>query len=188
MQVIDIVFIAFGLAMDAFAVSICRGLKVKKVSWKYSVSTAFVFGLFQALMPLAGYLAGKQFESYITGIDHWIAFGLLGIIGINLIKESFDKEDDDISCNEDISFKELLLMGIATSIDALAIGVAFAFLKINIITAVIIIGIITFVLSLSGVYIGNLFGNKLKKGAEILGGVILIAIGIKILLEHLGIL
>ena len=188
MQVIDIVFIAFGLAMDAFAVSICRGLKVRKVSWKYSVSTAFVFGLFQALMPLIGYLAGKQFEGYITGIDHWIAFGLLGIIGINLIKESFDKEEDDAACDEDISFKELLLMGIATSIDALAIGVTFAFLKINIITAIIIIGIITFVLSLSGVYIGNLFGSKLKKGAEVLGGIILIAIGIKILLEHLGIL
>lgn len=182
----NIVLIAVGLAMDAFAVSICRGLKVKEVSMGYSLSTASMFGLFQAMMPVIGFFAGRYFEKYITSIDHWLAFGLLAIIGINLIKESFAKEEE-VYCDNN-SFKELLLMAIATSIDALAVGISFAFLKTDIVSAALIIGIVTFGFSLTGVYVGHFFGSKLKSKAEILGGLILIGIGLKILFEHLGVL
>lgn len=182
----DIVLIAIGLAMDAFAVSICRGLKVREVELNYSLTTALMFGFFQAMMPFIGYFAGRYFEKYITSIDHWLAFGLLALIGINLIKESLAKEEE--LCCENDSFRELLLMAIATSIDALAIGISFAFLKIDIFFAALVIGIITFGFSLVGVYVGHFFGSKLKSKAEMFGGLILIGIGIKILLEHLGVL
>ena len=193
MQVIDIVFIAFGLAMDAFAVSICRGLKVKKVSWKYSVSTAFVFGLFQALMPLVGYLAGKQFESYITGIDHWIAFILLGLIGGKMLIESIKDIKSGGETNikteceiDEFSYKKLIILAIATSIDALAVGISFAVLNVSIIPSIITIGITTFVLSFFAVFLGKKLGEYMQNYAELLGGIILIFIGAKILIEHLS--
>jgi putative Mn2+ efflux pump MntP len=171
--------------MDAFAVSICKGLSMKKMSYKNAVITGCFFGGFQALMPLLGYLLGKQFEKYIVSIDHWIAFILLSIIGINMIKESRNTcEIPDDSFN----IKSMTLLALATSIDALAIGVTFAFLQVNIIPAVAMIGIITFSFSFAGVKIGNLFGAKFQSKAETVGGAILIAMGLKILLEHLGII
>jgi putative Mn2+ efflux pump MntP len=185
MKIIEIIALAIGLAMDAFAVSICKGLSVKKVQVKHYFITAAYFGGFQALMPLIGYLLGISFQNMISNIDHWVAFVLLTIIGINMIKESFSKEEN---VNDSFSFKEMLPLAIATSIDALAVGVTFAFLKVNIILAVVLIGVITFVFSMLGIKIGKVFGNKYKNKAELLGGVVLILLGIKILLEHVGIL
>ncbi|HOQ38115.1 MAG TPA: manganese efflux pump MntP family protein [Acetivibrio sp.] len=182
---IELLIIAVGLSMDAFAVAICKGLSMKKMSYKNAVITGCFFGGFQALMPLLGYLLGKQFEKYIVSIDHWIAFILLSIIGINMIKESRNTcEIDDGSFN----IKSLTMMAFATSIDALAVGVTFAFLQVNIIPAVTMIGITTFSLSFAGVKIGNLFGAKLQSKAEIVGGVILVGMGLKILLEHIGVI
>lgn len=186
MGILEIFFVGVGLAMDAFAVSICKGLSMKKIDYKKTVIIALYFGIFQAVMPIIGYFLGTTFESLVTQIDHWIAFILLGIIGINMIKEAFSKESENV--NDKVDFKTMIILAIATSIDALAIGITFAFFKTNLILAVIIIGIITFVLSLIGVKIGNKFGNKYEKKAEIFGGVILILIGVKILIEHLGII
>ena len=186
MGVIEIFFLAIGLAMDAFAVSICKGLSMKKMEWKKAIITALYFGIFQALMPVIGYLLGVGFEEKITSIDHWIAFGLLSIIGINMIKEAFeDKQDEE---NDSVDFKSMIVLAVATSIDALAVGITFAFLRVNVIFSVIIIGIITFIISMCGVKIGNVFGDKYEAKAEIAGGTILILLGLKILLEHLGIL
>jgi putative Mn2+ efflux pump MntP len=182
---IELLIIAVGLSMDAFAVAICKGLSMKKMSYKNAVITGFFFGGFQALMPLLGYLLGKQFKDYIVSIDHWIAFILLSVIGINMIKES--RNTCEIP-DDSFDIKGMTLLALATSIDALAIGVTFAFLQVEIIPAVAMIGIITFTFSFAGVKIGNLFGAKLQSKAEITGGVILIAIGLKILLEHLGII
>ncbi|HOM02938.1 MAG TPA: manganese efflux pump MntP family protein [Acetivibrio sp.] len=184
---IELLIIAVGLSMDAFAVAICKGLSMKKMSYRNAIITGCFFGGFQAFMPLLGYLLGTQFKSYITSIDHWIAFGLLSIIGINMIKESrntcevYDEDDS-------FSLKSLTMMAFATSVDALAIGVTFAFLQVNIIPAVTMIGITTFTFSFAGVKIGNVFGEKFQSKAEVAGGFILIAMGCKILLEHLGIL
>lgn len=177
---------AVGLSMDAFAVAVCKGLAMKKLSVKKALIIALWFGGFQALMPTLGYLLGTGFESYVTAIDHWIAFVLLGLIGANMIKEALSKEEENASDAVDI--KTMFLLAVATSIDALAVGVTYAFLQVQIIPAVTFIGVITFALSLAGVKIGNVFGLRFKAKAEISGGVILILMGIKILLEHLQLL
>ncbi len=186
MGFLQVFLIGVGLSMDAFAVAVCKGLNMKKIDYKYTVLIAFFFGGFQALMPLIGWLLGVQFESYIVSIDHWIAFFLLSFIGGNMIKESFGEEEEEGGITYDL--KELFMLAIATSIDALAVGITFAFLRVNIVSSIIIIGITTFFLSMVGVGIGNRFGAKYKNKAEFAGGVILILIGLKILLEHLGIL
>lgn len=189
MGVVELLLIGIGLSMDAFAVSICKGLKMKKVNKVHCAVIALFFGGFQALMPLIGWTLGKQFESYITSIDHWIAFVLLALIGGNMVRESRQKEEEEVEkCESKLNIKELFLLAIATSIDALAVGITFAFLKVNIIPAIAIIGITTFIISAIGVFVGNIFGSKYKDKAELAGGMILILIGIKILLEHLGIL
>lgn len=169
--------------MDAFAVSVCKGLAMQKVTIKKAALVGMWFGGFQALMPAAGYILGIQFKDKITSIDHWIAFGLLGLIGFNMIRESFSGEEKE--ADESLDFKTMLLLAVATSIDALAVGVTFAFLQVNILAAVSFIGAITFLLSVMGVKIGNVFGSRYKSKAELAGGIILIILGIKILLEHL---
>lgn len=186
MGAIEILLISIGLAMDAFAVSVCKGLAMKKMSWKKAIIIGLYFGAFQAIMPTIGFFLGTTFERFITNVDHWIAFILLVGIGINMVKETFDKESENRNDNVDV--KTMLVLSIATSIDALAIGITFACLKIHIVMPVITIGLITFIISVIGVKIGNRFGNKYEKKAEIMGGVILILLGIKILLEHLGII
>lgn len=186
MTIIEIVLIAIGVAMDAFAVSICKGLSMKKMSWKKALIVGAYFGIFQGIMPIIGYFLGSTFESLVTQIDHWIAFVLLTLIGANMLKEAFEKDCDN--CNDSVDFKTMLLLAIATSIDALAIGISFAFLQTNIILSALVITFITFAVCVIGVKIGNKFGNKYERKAETLGGLILILMGIKILLEHLGII
>jgi len=186
MGAIEILLISIGLAMDAFAVSVCKGLAMKKMSWKKAIIIGLYFGIFQAVMPVIGYFLGTTFERFITNVDHWVAFILLVGIGINMVKEAFDKESENR--NDNVDMKTMLVLSIATSIDALAIGITFACLKIHIVMPVITIGLITFIISVIGVKIGNQFGDKYGKKAEIMGGVILILLGIKILLEHLGII
>lgn len=186
MNLYEIILISIGLAMDAFAVSICKGLSMKKINWKSTLIIAIYFGLFQAIMPVFGYLLGSSFSVIVQKIDHWIAFILLAIIGGNMIKES--KDDETEKRNDKVDFKTMIILAIATSIDALAVGVTFAFFKVNIILSISIIGLITFILSFVGVIIGNKFGDKFQNKAEFTGGIILIFIGLKILLEHLGIL
>lgn len=183
MTIWELIIIAIGLSMDAFAVAVCKGLAVKKVEYRHSVIVGAYFGGFQALMPLIGFLVGIQFQAMITAIDHWIAFVLLLIIGGNMIKESRG-EDEDL--DDSFSFKTMFPLAIATSIDALAIGVTFAFLKVNIVWAISLIGVITFILSGIGVKIGNSFGVKYKSRAEMLGGIVLILLGTKILIDHIG--
>ena len=178
----ELLVIAIGLSMDAFAVSICKGLSMRKMNWKNAVLAGIYFGGFQSLMPLLGYFLGSRFKDYIVSVDHWIAFILLAIIGASMIKES--KESDE-EVNDSFDFKTMLVLAIATSIDALAIGVTFAFLSVNIVPAVSFIGVITFTLSVIGIKIGNVFGSKFKSKAELAGGFILIIMGIKILIEHL---
>lgn len=185
MSFIELFLIAVGLSMDAFAVSVCKGLSVKRLSPKHALLVGIYFGGFQFLMPVIGYLLGFRFEHIITNIDHWIAFVLLAFIGGNMIKESFGKSEE---LNDDFSFKTMLMMAVATSIDALAVGITFAFLSVRILPAAGLIGITTFIISGAGIYIGNVFGAKYKSKAELAGGVILILIGVKILLEHLGII
>lgn len=181
----ELLSLAVGLSMDAFAVSICKGLSVNRVRPKHMLICGLYFGGFQMLMPLIGYLLGVNFRSMIASVDHWIAFVLLSLIGANMLRESFSKDKDE---NVDASFgvKTMLLMAVATSIDALAVGVTFAFLEVNIVPAVSFIGITTFVFSAAGVLIGNIFGTKWKNKAEFAGGAILILIGLKILIEHLA--
>jgi len=182
----ELMVIAVALSMDAFAVAVCKGLSVKEYSIKHSFVAGGYFGTFQALMPLIGYLLGTQFAAHIIQFDHWIAFVLLSIIGINMIRESRCCTVSDASCS--FGFKRMTILSLATSIDALAIGVTFAFLKVSIVPAVITIGITTFAISFVGVKIGSVFGVKYKSKAELAGGIILILMGIKILLEHLGII
>ncbi len=184
MGFIELLSLAVGLSMDAFAVSICKGLSVIKVRPKHMLICGLYFGGFQALMPLIGYLLGVSFKSLIASVDHWIAFVLLALIGANMIREAFSKDADE---DVDASFgvKTMLLMAVATSIDALAVGVTFAFLDVSIAPAVSFIGIVTLVFSAAGVLIGNIFGAKWKNKAEFAGGAILILIGLKILIEHL---
>ena len=190
MHLLELLLLAIGLSMDAFAVSVCKGLSVKKAGLKQSAICGAWFGGFQGLMPLIGYFLGTLFAEAIEAFDHWVAFGLLVIIGINMLKEAFEKECD--CCNEknaDFSPKTMLVMAIATSIDALAVGISLAMAgNVNIVAAVVLIGVTTFLLSGLGVKIGNLFGNRFEKKAQIAGGVILILLGVKILLEHLGVL
>jgi putative Mn2+ efflux pump MntP len=171
--------------MDAFAVAVCKGLSVKALRPRHALLAGLWFGGFQFLMPVIGWLLGVRFESLIQSVDHWIAFGLLVIIGLSMIRESRGKAEE---LNDDFGFKTMLLLAVATSIDAFAVGITFAFLGVEIVPAVLIIGLITFLLSAVGVKIGNVFGEKFKAKAEILGGVVLILMGTKILLEHLGLL
>lgn len=186
MSLAELFIIAVGLSMDAFAVSVCKGLSVQKMKLNHALTCGIYFGGFQGLMPLIGYLLGSQFESMITNIDHWIAFILLGIIGFNMIKES--REDDCENLDSSFGVKAMIPLAIATSIDALAVGVTFAFLRVNIVWAVTFIGVVTFTLSSIGVKVGNVFGMKYKSKAEFAGGLILILMGTKILLEHIGFL
>lgn len=183
MKLFELFFISIGLAMDAFAVSICKGLSMKKMNWKKAIIIGLYFGFFQGLMPVIGYFLGSRFETIVTNVDHWIAFILLSIIGGNMIKESRAVETE--YCNDDISFKTMLMLAIATSIDALAVGITFAFLKVNFVLSISMIGVVTFILSIIGVKIGNKFGDKYENKAEMLGGCILIIMGIKILVQHL---
>ena len=185
MGIIELIILSIGLAMDAFAVAVCKGLSMPKMSWKKGLIIGGYFGIFQALMPLIGYMLGVNFQENIQSVDHWIAFILLCIIGLNMLKEAVSKETE--KSNDSIKFKDMLILAIATSIDALAVGITFAFLKANILLAVILIGVITFIISVSGVKIGNIFGDKYEKKAELAGGIILILLGIKILLEHLNV-
>lgn len=185
MGLVDLFVIAVGLSMDAFAVAICKGLSVKKVSVKHGLIVGLYFGGFQAVMPLLGYLLGSGFAKYIEAFDHWVAFILLGIIGINMIRESREKEEE---LNASFGLKAMLPMAVATSIDALAVGISFAFMRVQIGWAVLFIGVTTFTLSAIGVKLGNLFGAKYKSKAELFGGIVLILLGTKILLEHLGVL
>ena len=182
LSIIELILIGISLSMDAFAVSICKGLSVGKIKPKHMLTAGIWFGGFQALMPLIGFALGSTFEKYITSIDHWVAFILLGIIGFNMIKESREEEE-----NQDASFgfKAMLVLAIATSIDALAVGITFAFLKVDVILAVTIIGITTFLFSAAGIKIGSVFGDKYKSKAEFFGGAVLICLGLKILIEHL---
>ena len=185
MSILEILLLGIGLSMDAFAVSICKGLSTKKLQIKHYLIIGAWFGGFQALMPTIGYFLGSTFEQYITAFDHWVAFVLLAAIGANMIKESFSKEESET--NSSFAFKTMLLM--ATSIDALAVGITFALLPdVNVPLAVCLIGVTTFVCSAAGLKIGNLFGLRYKAKAELAGGIILILIGLKILLEHLGVI
>ena len=189
MTFFELFLIGIGLSMDAFAVSICKGLSMQKIDKKYTLCIGLFFGGFQALMPLTGYLLGNQFSGYIERFDHWIAFVLLAMIGFNMIKESREEEEEEEKPYAGINFKELLILAVATSIDALAVGITFALLPdVNVPLAVCLIGITTFVCSAAGLKVGNLFGLKYKAKAELAGGIILILIGLKILLEHLGVI
>lgn len=178
--------LAIGLAMDAFAVSVCKGLALKKMSLKKAFITGAYFGLFQAGMPVIGYFLGISFRDYITSIDHWISFGLLVFLGIKMIREALKNEA--CSTNDSVAFRVMIVLAVATSIDALAVGITFAFLNVNLVVAVSLIGIVTFLLSMIGVRLGHIFGARYKRAAECLGGGVLILLGFKILLEHLGIL
>ena len=184
MGIIELLIIAVGVSMDAFAVSICKGLSVKRMRPSYMISAALWFGGFQALMPLIGYFVGISFADMVSEVDHWIAFVLLAIIGGKMIKEACQK-DEDCEYNPDFSTKAMFLLAVATSIDALAVGVSFAFLGVDIWTSVLVIGLMTGAFSALGVQLGNIFGCSFKSKAEFVGGLILIAIGLKILLEHL---
>jgi len=192
MGIAELFILAVGLSMDAFAVAICKGLATFNLKKRHMIITGLWFGGFQALMPLIGYFLGTAFEKYVTAVDHFIAFFLLGAIGANMIKESFEKENEENECSDCYAFKTMLVMAIATSIDALAAGISLAMdLKGNnqyAFIAVSFIGIITFTLSAIGVKIGNIYGAKFKSKAEFAGGLILILLGTKILLEHLGVI
>lgn len=183
MNIIEILIIAVGVSMDAFAVSICKGLSVREINWKQALCVALWFGGFQALMPVIGYYLGVGFADIVSTVDHWIAFVLLAIIGGNMVKESFSREE--IKVAGDFSFRSMFAMAVATSIDALAIGVSLAFLRVNIWQSVSIIGFTTAIFSAVGLCIGNAFGARYKSKAEFSGGIILILMGIKILVEHL---
>ena len=187
---IELFLMGIGLAMDAFAVSICKGLAMRKVNKKQAFVIALFFGGFQALMPFIGWVLGIQFEQYITSIDHWIAFILLGYIGGKMIVESVKPEEAEEVAEMDppLDIKEMFMLAIATSIDALAVGITFAFLDYPIVEAISVIGFTTFFVCIGGVYVGNFFGNKYKNKAEFAGGLILVLLGVRILLSHLGII
>lgn len=191
MGFVELFLIGVGLSMDAFAVSICKGLGMKRLNMKQALVIGLFFGVFQALMPLIGWALGTQLADFITPIDHWIAFVLLALIGGKMLFDAF-RGDDEGEAGEPkdtrLDLKELLMLAIATSIDALAVGITFAFLGVNIVWAIAVIGVTTFVLSVVGVAVGHVFGARYEKGATIAGGIVLILIGCKILLEHLGII
>lgn len=190
MDWVQLVLIAVSLSMDAFAVALCKGLCMKRINYRHAGIIALAFGFFQGIMPLIGWFLGKQFEQYITPIDHWIAFVLLGYIGGKMIWDALHEDNEGQACDieERLDLKELLIMAVATSIDALAVGITFAFLQISIVPSVCAIGLITLALSFVGVIVGNRFGNKFQSKAQLAGGTVLVLIGLKILLEHLGIL
>jgi putative Mn2+ efflux pump MntP len=186
MTLLELFILAVGLSMDAFAVSVCKGLALGKIKVKHCLIVGAWFGGFQALMPLIGWFLGSRFEQYIRAFDHWVAFGLLVAIGANMLREALSEEEEKADAS--LAFKTMLVMAVATSIDALAVGITFAFLRVRILPAVLFIGVTTFLLSMLGVKAGSLFGEKYQKKAEIAGGVILILLGVKILLEHLGVI
>ena len=186
MSLSELFILAVGLSMDAFAVSVCKGLSMQKMNWRHALVIGLYFGGFQAGMPLIGYLLGMGFQSRIEAVDHWIAFLLLGFIGINMIRESRDTDEEHV--DPSIGFRTMVVLAVATSIDALAVGVTFAFLQVAILPAVCFIGVVTFFLYAVGVKIGNVFGTRYKSRAELTGGIILVLMGIKILAEHLGFL
>ena len=186
MTFFELLLIAIGLSMDAFSVSICKGLTTKEFSWRMALVCGLWFGFFQALMPIIGYFLGAQFQEMIEAYDHWIAFGLLFLIGANMIREAVCGKDEQQDGS--LSLKTMFLLAIATSIDALAVGVSFACIQVKIWSSVIIIGITTFLFSVLGVKIGNVFGSRYEKSAGVVGGIILILIGLRILLEHLGVI
>lgn len=195
MSFVEILLIGIGLSMDAFSVSISKGLTTKKFSWKVALTCGLWFGVFQALMPIIGYFLGAQFEQFITSVDHWIAFGLLFLIGANLIREALSKKTENgerrtenLPLSTFRSQLQMFPLAIATSIDALAVGISFACIQVQLWSSVLIIGVTTFLFSVLGVKIGNVFGSRFEKGAGVLGGIILILIGLKILLEHLGVM
>lgn len=186
MSTLALFFLAIGLSMDAFAVAVCKGLAMTQITLKKAIIVGLWFGIFQAGMPVIGYVLGSGFQKQISSIDHWIAFILLALIGANMIREALSKTEEEADAS--LSFKNMLILAVATSIDALAIGITFAFLTVNLPKAIILIGITTFILSIIGVKIGNIFGTKYQSKAEFAGGIILIILGLKILLEHLNIL
>lgn len=186
MDLLTLLTLAVGLAMDAFAVSICKGLAMREKVLKKGIIVGLWFGGFQALMPTIGFFLGTQFKDQITSIDHWIAFVLLGLIGINMVKEALSNDEEQ--ADDSIAVKEMFMLAVATSIDALAVGITFAFLNVHIVSAALMIGVCTFLISFAGVKIGNIFGTKYKSKAELAGGIILILLGFKILFEHLHIL
>lgn len=188
MGFVELFLLAVGLSMDAFSVSICKGLGMRRVNWRVAIILALAFGGFQAGMPVIGWAIGSQFMWLIAPVDHWIAFGLLAFIGGNMIREALTEEEEAQETPDAIDWAELLMLAIATSIDALTVGIAFASLSVNIWLSVALIGVTTFAFSLAGVLIGNQFGMRYQKPAQIAGGIILILIGTKVLLEHLGIL
>ena len=183
MSLTELFILAIGVSMDAFAVAVCKGLSIKRLNWRHAVLTGLYFGGFQAAMPLIGYLLGSHFKDAIASFDHWIAFFLLAAIGFSMIRESCSKEEEELDSSLD--FKTMSVLALATSIDALAVGVTLSFLRVEIVPAVSFIGIITFLLSAAGVKIGHTFGIRYKARAEFCGGIILILIGLKILIEHL---
>ena len=186
MGIAELFILAVGLSMDAFAVSICKGLSIRKLKLRHALIVGAWFGAFQALMPAIGWLLGSAFADMIEAVDHWIAFVLLALIGGNMIREALGKEEED--CDPSLAPVAMLLLAVATSIDALAVGVTFAFLRVDVIPAVTLIGLCTFAISAAGVKIGNVFGVRYKSKAELAGGVVLVLIGLKILLDHLGVL
>lgn len=186
MGTLELFVLGVGLSMDAFAVSVCKGLNMKKADWKGMTLCGVWFGGFQALMPFLGFWLGSMFADAIVAVDHWIAFGLLALLGINMIREACQTQEAKEECDADLSVKTMFLMAVATSIDALAVGISLAMAgNVNIYRAITMIGIITFLLSAAGVKIGSIFGNRFEKKAQITGGVILLFLGIKILIEHL---
>ena len=183
----ELLILAVGVSMDALAVAICKGLSIQKLKLRHCLIVGAWFGIFQALMPTIGWALGSAFTDLVESVDHWIAFVLLAIIGGNMIRESLSKQEE-CDCNSSLTFGTMIMLAIATSIDALALGVTFAFLRVNVLAAVLSIGLCTFVISAAGVKVGNVFGKKFKSKAEFFGGAVLILIGLKILLEHLGII
>ena len=186
MGLIELFILAVGLSMDAFAVSVCKGLAMEHATWRRAVVPGLWFGAFQGLMPLLGWLLGSRFAQYITAVDHWIAFALLVILGVNMLREA--RSADDGAADASLGVRTMLAMAVATSIDALAVGITFAFLEVAIVPAVCFIACVTFVISTLGVKVGALFGDRFQAKAEALGGIILIVLGVKILLEHVGVL
>ncbi len=183
MSHVELFIIAVGLAMDAFAVSLCKGLSLRQIRWRHALLVGVWFGGFQALMPCLGYLLGASFAAAVSELDHWIAFLLLGLIGANMLREALSR--DEGPHDADFQMPTLFLLAVATSIDALAVGVTFAFLRVEILHSAVVIGVVTMLLSAIGLYVGHLFGGRLKSYAEAVGGVVLISIGTKILIEHL---
>ena len=189
MSIGELLVIAVGVSMDAFAVAVCKGLSIQKLKLRHALLVGLWFGAFQALMPTLGWLVGSAFASLITKVDHWVVFLLLAVIGGNMIRESLHKEESECEeCGCSLAFGTMLMLALATSIDALAVGVGFARLNVNVLAVVLSIGLCTFVISTAGVKIGNVFGARFKAKAEFLGGAVLVLMGLKILLEHLGVI